>query len=367
MRDEELRAAVAAGGEAWRVCEAARAWVRGVRAAEREDPALAETLAPLAGHASPEVRQEVAEAVDLFPEAAFTRVVALLADDANHYVATAAARAAKRRAARRKERARTDEDLAAMAGLLREIEGAPRYKVRRLAERLVQRGRDLFTRRLHHELAKAHSGLEIALEGLNEELGKARLDRARLRELAGVARARQRHLWSIAERARATTATMTPTFRREILAPIVEEARGQLVERIGERAAKLAMRIDVPADLALDADRGALLQALGNVLQNAVEAYAAGAERIEIEVGARTLQAASLVELTVGDRGAGMSPAVAREIFVPFGSRKPGGTGVGMIIVRKMIEEVHGGTLTLESAPGEGTRVMMVMPREQGT
>ena len=53
---------------------------------------------------------------------------------------------------------------------------------------------------------------------------------------------------------------------------------------------------------------------------------------------------------------------IPAEAFVPFGSRKPGGTGVGLIIARTMIEGVHGGTLSFESARGLGTTVRVVLP-----
>lgn len=54
-----------------------------------------------------------------------------------------------------------------------------------------------------------------------------------------------------------------------------------------------------------------------------------------------------------------MNDATLAELFVPFASKKPGGTGVGT--VRKMIEDVHDGELTVKSAVGEGTTVTMVM------
>jgi signal transduction histidine kinase len=364
VTSEEIAAGLVAE-QAWQVCEAVRALAKQARVSEGDPDALAAPLASLAGHASAEVRREVADAADLLAEDVFALVIGRLGADTSHYVAMAAARAAKRRAAQRKERARTDEDLEALAGMFREIEDAYDPKARLMAERLVRHGRDLFARRFHHEVTKAHSGLELALVQLSAGLEKPRLDRAALREHTGVALARKRHLVTIAARALASTATMTPAFRSESLGSIVEEAREQLVERLDDRAGKLSLRVRIEGDVTLDADRGALLQALANVLQNAVEAYGRDAREVAIEVRGRTLLAGSQVELAIEDRGAGMSEELMRELFVPFGSQKPGGTGVGMIVVRKMVEEVHGGVLRLESAPGEGTVVTIVLPREQ--
>ena len=47
------------------------------------------------------------------------------------------------------------------------------------------------------------------------------------------------------------------------------------------------------------------------------------------------------------------------------GAQKPGGTGVGMLMMRKMIEEVHEGELVIDSAPGEGTSVVFRLPARQ--
>jgi two-component system sensor histidine kinase TtrS len=120
----------------------------------------------------------------------------------------------------------------------------------------------------------------------------------------------------------------------------------------------------VDPGLRLDVDRHALLQALQNLLQNAVESYRAG-EGGPVRVEAREIRSGSEVEINVVDRGAGISDEAKARLFVPFASEKAGGTGVGLSIARSMVEEVHGGELLIESAPGEGTVVKLVLPVRQ--
>jgi signal transduction histidine kinase len=154
-------------------------------------------------------------------------------------------------------------------------------------------------------------------------------------------------------------------FAREPIAAIVAEAKRQLLNRLGERAARVDFVAEIDPELEAEVDRHALLQALQNVLQNAVEAYGAERARLPLRVTARTLRAKSQLELRVADEGVGMLEEERVRMFVPFGSSKSGGTGVGMLVTRKMIEEVHGGELSIESAAGAGTTVTMVVPTRQ--
>jgi signal transduction histidine kinase len=307
----------------------------------------------------------VADAADVVPEEVFDAWLARFSADEDHYVRAAVARAAKRRATRRKARAKHVEHDKAVADLLLEIESAYHKPARRLAERLLRRGTSSFVRKLHHEASKIVTPLEFSLNRLRSEVARPDLDRAVLGHSVGIAWDRLRHLWSIIDRARDATATITPRFLDEPLLPLIQEARAHLVDRIGPRASRLAFAVDVAPALRLDLDRSALLEALQNFLQNAVEAYADDAPRIDVSIAARTLRAGSQVEISIADRGMGMSEDERDHMFVPFGSRKPGGTGVGLVIARAMIEEVHGGSLSLENARGGGTTVTFVLPARQ--
>ena len=62
------------------------------------------------------------------------------------------------------------------------------------------------------------------------------------------------------------------------------------------------------------------------------------------------------------DNGTGMEPESRERIFLPFYTTKPTGTGLGMAIVKKIMD-LHGGEVEIETAPGRGTTVRLVIPR----
>src|SRR5439155_18674539 len=74
--------------------------------------------------------------------------------------------------------------------------------------------------------------------------------------------------------------------------------------------------------------------------------------------GAASEEASDTVCLSIIDTGVGMPAEVAEQIFRPFFSTRPGGTGLGLPITRRIIE-AHGGTIEVESAVGRGTRFLI--------
>lgn len=301
----------------------------------------------------------------MIPADAFEALRASLEQDGDHFVRAAITSMARQRTARKKARVREVERETVATGLFAEIEKKHGKGARRLAERAARRSTEYFVVKLHHEVTKIITPLDDSLSRLRSEVGRVDLNRGALTHDVGVAWERNRHLLAVLNSAREATATVVPRFGSEELLPLVREAGDQLASRLGPRAPRLALVVDVPPALRFDMHRSGLLQALQNFLQNAAEAYPEDAHRLDLRVGARSLRAESQVEITVADRGVGMSEGQQADLFVPFGSRKPGGTGVGLIVARKMIESVHGGTLSFESARGVGTTVTIVLPTRQ--
>jgi signal transduction histidine kinase len=324
-----------------------------------------EQILPLVDHAEANVRQAVAGATDLLGDAAFDRVLPRLSADDDPFVREAMKRAAKRRAVRRVVRAKEAEQEKVIAEMLDGIERRYDRDARRLTERTVRRGTEYFVRKLHHETSKVTTPLAYALNRIRAEIRKPHADHATLTQHVEVASQRLDLLVSLLDRARDATEMITPSFADVPLLALVDDARAHLTDRLGPRAARLVFTVDVAPAITLDADRGALLQALQNFLQNAVEAYPPEASRFEIAITARMLRGGSQVELTVGDSGVGMTEEKLATRFIPFSSTKPGGAGMGMTIARTMIEEVHGGTLTLQTARGVGTKVILLLPARQ--
>jgi signal transduction histidine kinase len=96
--------------------------------------------------------------------------------------------------------------------------------------------------------------------------------------------------------------------------------------------------------------------ALAHLLRNAVEATRPGGT-----IMVRTLMEKNFAVLVIRDTGRGMPPEVVDKVFVPFYTTKLGGTGLGMVFVRQIVDE-HRGTITLESRLGRGTTVTIRLP-----
>jgi two-component system sensor histidine kinase/response regulator len=108
-------------------------------------------------------------------------------------------------------------------------------------------------------------------------------------------------------------------------------------------------------------------QILLNLLSNAGKFTTRGS--VAVEVRRVTRGGASYVEFTVADSGVGMTEAQSRTVFEPFTqadvttTRKYGGTGLGLAIVSRFCE-LMGGTVSVESSPGAGSRFVVRLPAE---
>jgi signal transduction histidine kinase len=116
---------------------------------------------------------------------------------------------------------------------------------------------------------------------------------------------------------------------------------------------------ECPETLALEGDRQGLSQVLVNLLSNACDASPAGAE-----VVLKATQKSDQVVIEVIDQGEGIPRENQAYIFEPFFTTKPPGegTGLGLTMTYKIIAD-HQGSINVDSAPGEGTRVIIELPK----
>lgn len=145
-----------------------------------------------------------------------------------------------------------------------------------------------------------------------------------------------------------------PLQRGEVeVGPLVEEVRQALHEEFRERGIRLVCTCDgVSRPVLLDRHR--VCQALVNVLQNALDASSKGEE---VRVFAH--QNGDSLRITIEDQGSGIPKEQLKRIFKPFFTTKPKGTGLGMAITQRIVQE-HGGEILVESSPGDGTRISLV-------
>ena len=125
------------------------------------------------------------------------------------------------------------------------------------------------------------------------------------------------------------------------------------------RAAGVELQIDVPADLPeLEVDARRIRQVMSNLVGNAIRHTPRGG-RVAVSAAAT----ASGIRLVVSDTGVGMSKEAVEHAFERFWrSGEWAGAGLGLAIVRDLVQ-AHAGTVAIESSPGEGTKVLVDLPR----
>lgn len=155
------------------------------------------------------------------------------------------------------------------------------------------------------------------------------------------------------------------TLRRErfALGALLDETAAKFRMKVRGRA-EITVRVE-PADLAVTADRFHLGHVLDNLVDNALK-YSG--ERVSVLLAAR--RTAKGVELRVADDGIGMDRTAQAHIFekfyrVPTGDRHDvKGFGLGLYYVRLIVTR-HGGTVSVESAPGRGSTFTLILPDEE--
>ena len=129
--------------------------------------------------------------------------------------------------------------------------------------------------------------------------------------------------------------------------------------QLQQRGATLLMQGE---DLAveLQGNQDALLGALANLCMNSLQACARE-PRIEIHI-ATTLH--GLLSISLKDNGCGMDRDIRAHIFDPFFSTKTDGTGLGLAVVKAVVES-HQGRIAVYSRPGRGCRFRIFLPCRQ--
>lgn len=150
-----------------------------------------------------------------------------------------------------------------------------------------------------------------------------------------------------------------------------------------QRPPGIEVRLEIPTDLGVAADRPRLQQAFLNLIGNAFEAMgeygelrieaqrhvAGSAEAATFPVFSGACRAGStVVDLTITDSGPGIPEALLARLFDPFFTTKPvgQGSGLGLFIVHQIVEE-HGGCIGVENSPEGGARFHIRLPMAEAT
>ena len=126
----------------------------------------------------------------------------------------------------------------------------------------------------------------------------------------------------------------------------------------------LTVHLSCDLDLSVPINAPLLQQAVINLINNAIK-YSEPGTRIQVQA----IQSDSEIQIQVVDQGCGIDPVHFPRLFERFyrvdkgRSRKLGGTGLGLAIV-KHIAQAHGGKVSVESRPGEGSTFTIHLPRK---
>jgi len=233
----------------------------------------------------------------------------------------------------------------------------------RRALREADRRKDEFLAMLAHELRNPLAPITAAADFL--KVGHA--DDPRIRQVQTIIARQARHMTGLIDDlldvSRVTRGLITLERAPAALAGVIVEAVEQVRPQVKAKDHRLELHL--PSDEALVlGDRKRLVQVFANMLGNAAR-YTAPGGRIDLHLRLE----AERVEVDVCDNGIGMTPDLTARAFDLFSQaersadRSQGGLGIGLALVKSLVE-LHDGTVSAHSeGPGRGSRFTVVLPR----
>jgi len=214
---------------------------------------------------------------------------------------------------------------------------------------------------LAHEIKNPLSTMKLTLQLLQEDFAqdKSALAMRSLRKIELLLK-EVNHLDEIVQEFLRLSRGHDLKYQRADLRKMIHE----LVEFMHADAEQrqIALHSQLTGELEVIVDATYIRQALTNLIRNAFEAIepkGAG------EVVVRARQQGEVVVIEVIDTGVGIAPANFERMFRPYFTTKKGGTGMGLPMVRRIVEE-HGGQVTFESVEGTGSRFVLLLPVDPG-
>lgn len=209
-----------------------------------------------------------------------------------------------------------------------------------------------------HEIGNPLNSLSLHLQLLERKIKKLpKSDQDSLGEHLTTARTEIGRLDIILKQFLQAIRPSAPVREPADLHHILEESLLALQPELESR--EIAVTLDLADDLPeIELDPGQIQQALYNLIRNAYQAVSPPDGEISITSAFNEYE----ITLAISDNGSGMSPEVMGAIFEPFQTTKSAGSGLGLLIVRRILRE-HGGELEVESEEHAGTTVTLFFPR----
>jgi len=216
-------------------------------------------------------------------------------------------------------------------------------------ERLASLGRLIsgVAHEINNPLSNISSSAQILLE---DETTDPAWQRELLQQIDSETTRAQNIVRSLLDYARKRQSEQTAISLRPMVQETLRFLRADIPENVN-------IELDIPETLVVQGDKSHLQQAWFNLLRNAVESI----ENIgEVRVLAFALASGEAV-IKIWDNGHGIATEVLPHVFEPFYSTRQDGAGMGLFIVKEIIDE-HGGAISVESEPGKGTQFTVELP-----
>jgi two-component system, sporulation sensor kinase E len=211
-----------------------------------------------------------------------------------------------------------------------------------------------------HEIGNPLNSLDIHLQLLGRKLRKlSPADRGPLEENLSTAREEIQRLDTILKQFLHAVRPTTPHRERQDLHGLLHDSLRLLEPELASR--KIAVELDLAESMpAAMVDPGQFQQVFYNLIRNAYQALPCAQGRITIRTRVNDFETIISIE----DNGTGISPEHMGAIFEPYRTTKSSGSGLGLLIVRRIIRE-HGGQIAIESQESQGTRVLIHLPHAE--
>jgi signal transduction histidine kinase len=210
-----------------------------------------------------------------------------------------------------------------------------------------------------HELRNPLSALDLNLHLLEEELRETTDLPAQANEYFQVLNTELSRLSAILDNILRYAQSRPAKFHEVNIQSLVSHVAQLLYHEAEDR--HLQLQVSVPTDLPdVQGDETQITQALINIVINAFQAMSEGGV-CRIIVQERERPERHWVEIAVHDTGQGIDPRSLVHIFDPFYTTKKNGTGLGLAVAHRILQN-HGGRIDVTALPGGGTSVVLSLP-----
>ena len=210
-----------------------------------------------------------------------------------------------------------------------------------------------------HEIGNPLNSINIHLQLLDREIGYLDDEQIRndLRDLVDVSRKEVGRLDTIIRQFLKALRPSMPERKPHQLAELLVETLDVMKHEIRDR--RMLVETDFPKNIpAVAVDDTQVKQVFFNVIKNALQAMEDGGI-LQVE----TQRSDRFVSVVIEDNGPGIDPEKLGAIYEPYHTTKSEGTGLGMMIVQRIMRD-HGGEIEINSEQGRGTRLTLRFPRE---